>query len=80
MTGLQKAVEHGQASTFEDQKLSHSGFPFDKIVYVGDLSGAASYGLRYAQQLAQLRNASRGAGWWCSTARNAARSSNAACA
>ncbi len=57
MTGLQKAVEHEQASTFEDQKQSHSGFPFDKIVYVGDLSGEASYGLRYAQQLADERNA-----------------------
>jgi hypothetical protein len=45
MTGLQTAVEHRQASTFEDQKLSHSGFPFDKIVYVGDLAGGASYGL-----------------------------------
>jgi nucleotide-binding universal stress UspA family protein len=57
MTGLQTAVEHRQATTFEDQKLSHSGFPFDKIAYVGDLAGGASYGLRYAQQLAHERNA-----------------------
>ncbi len=47
MTGLPKAVEHGPASTF----------PFNKIVYVGDLSGEASYGLRYAQQLARERHA-----------------------
>jgi hypothetical protein len=57
MTGLQKAVEHGQASTFEDQKQSQTGFPFKKIVYVGDLSGEPSYGLRYTQQLAHERHA-----------------------
>jgi nucleotide-binding universal stress UspA family protein len=57
MTGLRKTVEHEQASTFEDQKQSHTGFLFNKIVYVGDLSGEASYGLRYAQQLAHERHA-----------------------
>ncbi len=57
MTGLQKASEHGQASTFEDQKQSQTGFPFKKIVYVGDLSGEPSYGLRYTQQLAHERHA-----------------------
>ncbi len=57
MRELRKASEHDQASTFEDQKQSHTGFPFDKIVYVGDLSGEASYGLRYTQQLAHERHA-----------------------
>ena len=57
MTGLQKAVEHEQASTFEDQKQSQTGFPFKKIVYVGDLSGEPSYGLRYTQKLAHERHA-----------------------
>ena len=57
MTGLQKAVEHEQASTFEDQKQSQTGFPFKKIVYVGDLSGEPSYGLRYTQQLVHERHA-----------------------
>jgi nucleotide-binding universal stress UspA family protein len=57
MRGLQKPVEHEQASTSVDQKQSHTGFPFNKIVYVGDLSGEASYGLRYTQQLAHERHA-----------------------
>ena len=57
MTGLQKPVEHEQASTSVDQKQSHTGFPFNKIVYVGDLSGEASYGLRYTQRLAHERQA-----------------------
>jgi len=57
MTGLQTAVEGEPASTFNDQMQSHTGFPFDKIVYVGDLCGEASYGLRYAQKLAYDRNA-----------------------
>lgn len=57
MTELQKAEEHEQPGTFEDQEQPHHGFPFNKIVYVGDLSGEASYGLRYAQQLAHERNA-----------------------
>ena len=57
MTGLQKAVEHEQASTFEGQKQPQTGFPFKKIVYVGDLSGEPSYGLRYTQQLARERHA-----------------------
>jgi nucleotide-binding universal stress UspA family protein len=52
MTGLQKAGERERASPSVDQKPSHNGFPFNKIVYVGDLSGEASYGLRYAQKLA----------------------------
>ena len=57
MTGLQKSVEHEQASTFEDQKQSQTGFPFTKIVYVGDLSGEPSYGLRYTQKLVHERHA-----------------------
>jgi nucleotide-binding universal stress UspA family protein len=57
MTGLQKAVEHEQASTFEDQKQSQTGFPFKKIVYAGDLSEKPSYGLRYLQKLAHERHA-----------------------
>ncbi|MGB8538361.1 MAG: universal stress protein [Acidobacteriaceae bacterium] len=57
MTGLQQPVEHEQASISVDQKQSHNGFPFHKIVYVGDLSGEASYGLRYAQKLAHERHA-----------------------
>jgi nucleotide-binding universal stress UspA family protein len=54
MTGLQKAVDH---NTSEDEKQLKTGFPFDKIVYVGDLSGGSSYGLGYAQQLAHERHA-----------------------
>ena len=57
MTGLQKAAENEQASTFEDQKQSQNGFPFKKIVYVGDLSGEPSYGLRYIQKLVHERHA-----------------------
>ena len=38
MTDIQKAVEHEQVSTFENQQQSPAGFPFKKIVYVGDLS------------------------------------------
>jgi nucleotide-binding universal stress UspA family protein len=57
MTLLQKAAEQGQAGTFEDQERSQTGFPFKKIVYVGDLSGEASYGLRYTQKLVHERHA-----------------------
>jgi hypothetical protein len=57
MTGLQKAVEHEQARTFEEQKESQTGFPFKKIVYVGDLSGEPSYGLRYIQKVVHERHA-----------------------
>jgi nucleotide-binding universal stress UspA family protein len=57
MTRLQKAAEHEQTSTFEDRKQSHTGFPFSKIVYVGDLLGGSSYGLRYARQLAHEHHA-----------------------
>lgn len=57
MTGPQRTVEHEQASTFEDQKPSQTGFPFKKIIYVGDLSGEPSYGLRYTQQLVYERHA-----------------------
>jgi nucleotide-binding universal stress UspA family protein len=57
MTGLQKAVEHEQASTFENRKRSNTGFPFSKIVYVGDLLGGSSYPLRYARQLAHEHHA-----------------------
>ena len=57
MTRLQKAVQREPASTFEDQTQSQTGFPFKKIVYVGDLSGEPSYGLRYTQQLVHERHA-----------------------
>jgi nucleotide-binding universal stress UspA family protein len=57
MTVLQKAVKHEQASTFEDQEQSETGFPFKKIVFIGDLSGEPSYGLRYTQKLAHERHA-----------------------
>ena len=50
-------MEHEQVSTFENQQQSPTGFPFKKIVYVGDLSGEPSYGLRYTQQLAHERHA-----------------------
>ncbi len=56
MTGLRKAMEDEQARTFKSEKQSHT-FPFSKIVYVGDLSGEASYGLRYAQKLAHEQQA-----------------------
>jgi nucleotide-binding universal stress UspA family protein len=57
MTELQKTAEHEQVSTFESQKQSHTGFPFSKIVYVGDLVGGSSYPLRYARQLAHEHHA-----------------------
>ena len=57
MKDIQKAVEHEQVSTFENQQQTPAGFPFKKIVYVGDLSGEPSYGLRYTQQLAHERHA-----------------------
>jgi nucleotide-binding universal stress UspA family protein len=57
MTLLQKAAEQGQAGTFEDQERSRTGFPFKKIVYVGDLSGEPSYGLRDTQKLVHERHA-----------------------
>ena len=50
-------MEHEPASISVDQKQSHNGIPFNKILYVGDLSGEASYGLRYAQKLAHERYA-----------------------
>ncbi len=56
MTELQKTVEHEQAGTFTNQKQSQTGFPFKKIVYVGDLTGEPSYGLRYTQKLAHERH------------------------
>jgi nucleotide-binding universal stress UspA family protein len=57
MTGLQKALGHEQARPFEERKESQTGFPFRKIVYVGDLSGEPSYGLRYTQKLVHERHA-----------------------
>jgi nucleotide-binding universal stress UspA family protein len=57
MSGHQKAEKHQQVSTSEDPKESQTGFPFKKIVYVGDLSGEPAYGLRYTQQLAHERHA-----------------------
>ena len=50
MTRLQQPAE-------PDQKQSHTGFPFTKIVYVGDLLEESSYGLRYARQLAHEHHA-----------------------
>ncbi len=57
MTDIQKSGEHEPVSTFQSQQQSPAGFPFKKIVYVGDLSGEPSYGLRYTQQLAHERHA-----------------------
>ncbi len=57
MTALETSMEHTQAGTSANDKQSHTGFPFSKIVYVGDLSGGASYGLRYAQKLAHEQQA-----------------------
>jgi len=57
MTGLRTSAEPTQASTSINGNQSHTGFPFSKIVYVGDVSGEASYGLRYAQKLAHERQA-----------------------
>jgi nucleotide-binding universal stress UspA family protein len=57
MAELQKVGHHEKPSTFDDHKHPQSGFPFRTIVYVGDLSGEPSYGLRYTQQLARERNA-----------------------
>jgi nucleotide-binding universal stress UspA family protein len=51
MTGLQTSAERTQASP-PNATQWHTGFPFQKIVYVGDVSGADSFGLRYAQKLA----------------------------
>ena len=56
MTGLRKAMEDGKRERSKSEKQSHT-FPFSKIVYVGDLSGEASYGLRYAQKLAHEQQA-----------------------
>lgn len=57
MSGPQKAEKHAPMSTSEDPKKPQTGFPFKKIVYVGDLSGEPSYGLRYTQQLVHERHA-----------------------
>ena len=51
MTGLQTSAERTQASP-PNATQWHTGFPFQRIVYVGDVSGADSFGLRYAQKLA----------------------------
>src|ERR1700722_3094794 len=57
MSRPQEAEKHEQVSTSEDPKKSQTGFPFKKVVYVGDLSGEPSYGLRYTQQLVHERHA-----------------------
>ena len=43
MTGLQTSAERTQASP-PNATQWHTGFPFQKIVYVGDVSGATPYG------------------------------------
>ena len=57
MTGLQTSAEHTKASTSAHPQQEHTGFPFQKIVYVGDISAGTSYGLRYAQKLAHEQQA-----------------------
>ncbi len=57
MTALETSAENMQASTSANAAQSHTGLPFNKIVYVGDISGDASYGLRYAQKLAHEQQA-----------------------
>jgi nucleotide-binding universal stress UspA family protein len=57
MRGFQTAAGHAQAGTSAINKQSHTGFPFSKIVYVGDLTGDASHGLLYAQKLAHEHQA-----------------------
>ena len=54
---LQISAEHTKASTSANRQQEHTGFPFKKVIYVGDISGAASYGLRYAQKLAHEQQA-----------------------
>jgi hypothetical protein len=56
MSGPQNSEKHEQVSTGEEQ-TKQTGIPFKKIVYVGDLSGEPSYGLRYTQQLVHERHA-----------------------
>ena len=51
MTGLRTSAERTQASP-PNATQWNTGFPFQKIVYVGDVSGTDSFGLRYAQKLA----------------------------
>ncbi len=51
MTGLRTSAERAQASS-PNATQWNTGFPFQKIVYVGDVSGTDSFGLRYAQKLA----------------------------
>ncbi len=57
MTGPQTSPEHAQAGTYINGTQADAGFPFNRIVYIGDLSGDASYGLRYAQKLAHEQQA-----------------------
>lgn len=57
MAEVQKAAGDERESTADERKQTQSGFPFKTIVYVGDLAGEPSYGLRYVQQLAHERNA-----------------------
>src|SRR5271154_1521694 len=57
MTGPQTSAEHTQASSPTNATQWHTGFPFNKIVYVGDVSGVDSFALRYAQKLAHEHQA-----------------------
>jgi nucleotide-binding universal stress UspA family protein len=57
MTRLQSSAEQTQASPPTNATQWHTGFPFNKIVYVGDVLEADSFGLRYAQKLAHEHQA-----------------------
>src|ERR1700691_1134462 len=57
MTGLQTSAEHTQASPTTNATHWRGGFPFNKVVYVGDVSGVDSFALRYAQKLAHEHQA-----------------------
>lgn len=63
MTGLRTSAEPTQAGTSINGNQSHTGFPFSKIVYVGDVSGELLMGC--AMPKSWLTNARRI--WWWST-------------
>lgn len=50
-------ANHTQTKESESTKQPPHGFPFKKIVYVGDLSGEPSFSLRYTQRLVQEHHA-----------------------
>jgi nucleotide-binding universal stress UspA family protein len=52
MTELQRFAEHESASASATAQRPETDSPFSKVLYVGDLTGDGSYGLRYAQKLA----------------------------